>query len=472
MADVTIGGTAPDAVFEVDTSDSASELGSASIVVGDTEANRGISSGDRVVVQRPGGETWRGYVIGKPSRESEGTLEVQAADTRYELKQRDLSRVFYNMDAGAAVREAVEYEAEGRGERRIHEGGAISGWSSDAHVLELGGFDGERIHERGSDVVFVGLREGATGTFSAKYDGLPESAAPGGRVTRLETRMLVNDPGEQLSVEVELRDASGNSYTWGVDRPGTNFDVHELRAEEAEPSGSGGGPWLEYRFDVSGRLSENIGAAIDWASAYTFALRERDTDIGTSGVADTGRTITRRVDKSVLELLQDLETEEGFASWVDDDDELHFQQSGGEVTDKSVVRGETPVTSAKFNTDYDAVHNKVTVRGNPGKDVQVTIEDSASIAFYGVAPRSEPLVDEELQSDPEAEARGRGYLEEHAWDDTVAEFEVADSSYQAVSKGDAIYVDWPPRSLEGFFVVEEAESDSGGVVTLVLGVRA
>jgi hypothetical protein len=473
MVSVTIDGQQPDALIDVETGSQTGDLGKATIVVGDTQFNRvTFGSGDKVVVTRPNNQDWNGYVTGKPTKSDDGDVKIEALDTRYELKNLDIHRVFYDMDDGQVIREAVTKQADGLGRVTVHDGDSTTGWAADTPYFDRAELNSKQIHDRGGGLLFAGIPSGATGSYTLTFSNVPSTAIPGdGQVLKLATRLLVNDPGNQVTGEIELRDNAGNQYMWEVEYRGTDFNEYELRAADASTRGNlGSNGTLEYRFDISGEATDNIGLVVDWAATYPFQLTDRgESDISVTNVEDTGRSITRRTDKSALKLLQDLQTEAGFTSWLDSNDDLHFEQGGGSGPALQLVRGTTPVTKADFNTKYDTIDNKVTVQG--AGDIQRTLRDPASIAFYGVAPRSEPLVDEEIQTPGEAEDRGRGYLEANAWNDTVATFTVADTEFQRLSKGDAVYVKWPPQSVDGDFVVNKTTIDSAGVVTLDMGVR-
>jgi len=468
---VTIGGSEPEALFDVRNKDHLRELGDATIVVGDTAANRTIESGDKVVIDRPGSPTWRGYVSGKPTRQGKGEISVEAKDARYELQQLDLTQLFYDMDSGDAVKRAVLQEAEGRGEQNVHRGETLAGWTSDLPVFELANLPEVTINERGSDLIFGGLRKGASGSYRMTYTDVPAAAIPGsGQVLRLDTRVLVNDPGNQIAGEIELRDTSGTQFVWKVGHKGTGFNDYTLDAAEATSDGElAQDGALQYRFDVSGSLSDNSGIVVDWASTYPFTLKARDTDLTANSVQQTGRDVTRRANASILEFIDDMQTEDGYSSWVDTENDLHYEPAGGSVADKVVEYGVTAVTEASFDTNYDQITNRVTVRGNPDEDIQVTIEDSASIQYYGVSPRSKPIYDPEIQTQDAAEKRGRGFLDDNAWNDTTMTFELGDPAFRELQKGDALPIDWPPRNISGSFVVDEVEVDRAGLVTVKLG---
>ena len=471
MPSVTIGGTQPEAVLDITTGGaSGGTLGKATIVVGATQQNKSIGSGELVEITRAGTVEFVGYTTARPARTSEGTLEIEALDTRYELKEESVNRVFYDMDSGAIVRDLVEQRANALDERTVHRGDLLDDWSSDAPEFELCNISSRQLNDYGSDLLFVGFPEGTEGSYSATYTAVPDRAIPGdGQLLQLLTRVLENDAGDQITLIAELRDRANNSYVWEIDGR-TTFETHELLAEEASADGELTTPGtFEYRFEITGKLADNLGIAIDHAAVVPFDLQPRDTELTTNGVQTTGRSITRRVEKGALELLTDLETEDGYLSYADADNDLHYEPAGEQVDTLEIVEGETLITDAQFATDYNEVSNKVIVKGAEG--VQVTRRDPASIRYYGLSERAEPLVDRELQTTDEAADRGEGFLAENAWLDTVATFEIGDTDYEAVRSGQTMPVEWPSQGLSGTFKIEDKEVSAAGVVTVSLGAR-
>jgi len=73
-------------------------------------------------------------------------------------------------------------------------------------------------------------------------------------------------------------------------------------------------------------------------------------------------------------------------------------------------------------------------------------------------------------SDPttgELDEWAEGYLQKHAWDDTAAEFTVADSAFRDVQVGQSISVEWTPDDIgPAEFVVSSTETDDVGRVTI------
>lgn len=470
MPTVTIDGEEPEAIIDIKDNSQTEDLGSATIVVGDTAFNREtFSSGDKVVIDRATG-TWTGYLTANPKSESSGTIDLEAMDSRYELKNSNVSRPFFELDDGEVVRQVVMTTAEERGSEDIHRGSSLTGWTSDLDEFELGNLATKKLHEKGSDVLFGGIREGGSGTFSMKYSDVQARSVPGrANIYKLETRVWVNDTADQITLEVELVSEEGTPMVWEVSPSSGGFETHDLALEDAEPGSLEEPGTLEYRFNISGNLADNIGIALDYATTYTFEVQDRDTSLDPSGIRNTDRTITRRWDQSALEVVQDLEVEQNYQSWVDEDDVVHFEPVGGQQSDLQIVNGETAVVKADFDRDYDDVINEVKVQGD---GIQENVQDSESIRYYGVSPRDEPLVDESIKTSEEAKDRGNGYLQKNAWDEVAATFTIADSAYGEVPKGSSIFVDWPSSDLQGHFVVTQKSIDSAGYVELGVGVRA
>lgn len=480
--DVTIGGTTITDIFEIEYDNGRSKkLGEASVICANNTNNRSVGSGDEVTIKKNGTVDYTGFVSGKPTAAGSKNveLEIECIDKRAELKYQQVNRVFYQKDTGEIIRKAVNEKLQPYATQNekfgnfIHKGESTSNWSTDIPKFDIGNIANVSLEDIGSDFLFLGWPEGSgkdKDEYSLTYSSVPSDAIPGdGHVDTFYTRMLVNNAGEQFRVEVDLRDNYGNNYIWPLDLQGSRFAVHELKAEEAVTFADIGTKTttdgtLEYRFKIDGSLPESRGAAVDFASSIPYATSSRSTKISPTAVEDTGHVITRRVDRSIFAMIKEFSTEDGYVSYVDDNDVLHYEQGAQQAANLNIDYNSTPVINAKFNRDYQQIINKVTVQG--AGDIHVTLEDSASIDFYGISAREKPIVDKQIQTEQEAIRRGKGFLKSHAWDDSAFEFEIADSDFQSTRIGDEMQVTWPPENINGTFVVTQVESDYHGIVTL------
>ena len=473
--DVTVEGTPVDALIEVKPEDkSEGQLARTKVTCGNTASNRAIASGDAATVTKNGSVEFEGNVTKKPSKGSNNDfLELIVGDKRVELHYEEVHRPFYNMDTGDIIAEAVNKRAQTLSRRTVT-GGDESGseWESDIPVFEPASFSNKRYRERGSDVVFCGWREGAAGEHYARFTDVPASAIPGdGQIMRLSTRALANNSGDQIRGEVELVDNADNAYVWDLSRMTTDFQKYELRAEDARTnakigSNASGTGVLEYRFNLTGELSEARAVLIDYAETLPFSLKTRNTAVSPAEVQTTGRTITRRYDASIMEMLKELSTEDGFTSYVDQSEDLHYEPAGQSVASKSIDHSSTPVVDADIDRDYDRITNKLTVQGSGG--IQVTVQDKASVEFYGLSAREDNIVDKEIQTEREAQARGEAVLDDEAWHDTAMTFSVADASYTDVRVGQSMSVEWPPEDISGEYIVSATEVQDSGIVKVSL----
>jgi len=471
--EVLVEGTAVDALVDVKPKGSdEGNLARAQVVCGNTPANRAIQSADEVLINKNGTEEFDGSVVKKPTTGDKGDfLELVVADERAELFYEEVHRPFYDMDTGTLVEEAILQRAQTLNSVTVHAGDESgSEWDSDVPVFEKCGFTSKRYRDRGTDLIFCGWREGASGEYSVTYDSVPAAAIPGeGQISRLKTRLLANNTGDQIKGELELTDNAGKTYVWTLPRLNSNFETFNLRAEDATTSASigsvNGSPGtLEYRFALGGELSEPRAVLIDYAETLPFSLESRNTSLTATGVQTTGRTINRRYDATIMELLNELSEEDGFTSYVEEDD-LKYEPSGQTVAPKSIdFDGGTPVVDYSVERDYDRIVNKLTVQGSG--DIQVTVQDNASIEFYGLSPREEQLVDKEIQTSGEAQQRGEQILDSEAWHESALSFSVADSTFSDVRVGEAIQITWPPDDVDGEFIVSGKEIDNRGIVTL------
>lgn len=467
---VTIGGSNVDRVIDVTYGQKDEEaIGTAQVTAANTAGNRTFNYGEEVVVSRDGSEEFVGVLEKKPSTQSGLTVEFEALDKRVALQYEEVHRPFYNQDTGAIIREAVSERTEPRNPVTLFNGSDLNDLSADADIFELANIPSQRLYERGSDLLFLYWREESSGTFTLTYDAVPTNAAPDRRLLWVETRYLFNNAGGYFQGDLELRDHGGNNYVWDLKTPeGANFQTVRYRTEDAttddaELTSDG---TLQFRIEIRGNIPEPRAAVIDYARTRPFDLQNRGSpvDAPATTVQDSDREITRRFDSTILELIEQLSVEDGAVSFIDENDDLHYEPAGDQNAPVSIDYASTRVVDASFDRDATDIINKVTVQGDG--DLQAQVESPASIQFYGVSPREKPLVDKSIQTREDLLAFGKGFLSENAWDDSAFEFTVADRAYRDARVGQAIDVTWPPEDVDGSFIISSKDADGAGRVTL------
>lgn len=466
---VTIGGASVDGLMDVNFKGAdTEEIGEAEIEVKNNNFNRSFNYGEEVIVKRDGSTVWTGYLEKKPPTGDRNLrLNLTARDKREELQYVEVHRPFYDMDSGEVVRNMVNKAVDPQSPVFIHTGDDLTNWTSDIGTFELAQIPNQDINEYGTDLLFAYWEEGRTGEFTATFDSVPATAADDGQILWLETGFLFNNRGNFFEVEVELRDHSGTNYVWDLPIPdGTEYVEQKLPAEEATTSGAEltSNGTLEYRITISGELPEARAGVIDYARTRPFETGDRDTGFTVNNVQDTGRNIIRRMDSTVFEAVAKLATEDKAVSFIDENDDLHYQPAGDTDAPESITYSGTRVVEVEADKDATDITNKVTVQGAGG--LQRTLQDTGSIQFYGVSERAEPLVNKEIQNEDELRAYGEGYLDKNAWSDTDLTFTIADSAYKNVVVGQRIQVTWPPQDLDGTFTVSETETDTAGKVKI------
>lgn len=465
---VTVGGTSVDGLFEVNyKGEGTDELGQAEITVKNSATNRGFSYGEEVIIKRDGSTVWTGFLEKKPpTGERNLRLNLVARDKREELQYVEVHRPFYDMDSGDVVKEAVNKQVSPRSPIVLFDGSDTNNWTADTPVFELADIPAQNLNEYGSDLLFLYWGEGASGSFSVKFTNV-DTDIGNGRLLWFETRFLFNNPGGYFTGEVELQDADGNNYVWDMEIPsGVEFVESRYPAEEATTSGSSlsSDSTLEYRIDIEGSLPEARAAVLDYARARPFGLSSRSTGVSTADVQTSGRDIIRRFDGTVFEAIAQLATEDGAVSYVDANDDLHYEPSGDVDAPEEINYSSTRVTQVEAEKDATDIVNKVVVQG--AGDLQVNLKSSGSIQFYGVSEREQPLVDKSIQNEAELRDYGEGYLDENAWNDTDLTFTIADSAYQNVEVGQTMYVKWDPQDLDRDMTVSSVETDTVGRVAV------
>lgn len=470
MATVTIGGTTVDDLLDVTHSGKgSSELGTAKIAIPNTQANRdAYSYGEEVRISRNGSTEWVGFVSGKPSSNGGLELTVTAQDKRSVLHNSEVHRPFYDMDPGEVIRDAVQYRTAPRSPRIVFDGSTRTNASATTPIFEDANLPEHDLNRFGSDLWFLAWNEGATGTDRVTYDAVSATTAPAGRTLWVEVRFLVNNSGDYFSGTLELRDAGGNNYVWDLEVPqGASFVTRRYPAEEATPTGgslSSNGT-VQFRFDIDGELPERRAAVIDYCRIRPFALDARPTQLSVTGVENADRTITRRFDMTVFELVDQLATEDNAASFVEDST-LYFRPTGSTAAPTNISYTSTRVTGADVTRDASDIINQVTVQG--AGNLQKTLRSSGSIDYYGVSERAKPLIDTSIQSEEELIAWGEGYLNDNAWQDTDLSFTVADAVFSEVQVGQTMFVEWDPEGISGLWSVASVETDAAGFVTINL----
>jgi len=469
---VEVEGIEPTDVVDVSyTNAKGNQIGTAKITVANTGANRSLFvSGADVTITEGGSRVWSGEVIGKPSNadRSNLTVEIEAETKAAQAEYGKVNRPFIAMSRSDILREAVDFEVDERiRSRMISTASSTTDWSSSAPIFERTN-DTIGINEYGSNTLFIGMPGGTSGTVTTTYDSIPSNATPGRRLLALETRFLVNNAGDLFDAFVELTDHDGIRYRWEVDLPtGAGWNMVELPFDDADVTTDAGDPRFTLRLEITGTLPDSRAAAIDMVRATPFSLRSRGSGIDVNAF-DTDDEITRRVDKSILTLANELATEAGATVYVDTDDVIRFEQAGTRTFDKSIDYADDSiaVVDVDVNRDYD-VKNQVVVQGKD--DLQASFEDSASIQFYNVeAPRPEPINDPSLRTRDQLEARARGFLRENAWDDSAITFTLAGSDWREATVGEVIPVDWPPEDIVGDFEIDAVGRTTEGYTQIGL----
>ena len=465
---VTVDGTPVDGVISVNFGgEGTGLLASAEVEAENTDTNLGFGYGDEVVIKRSGVEEFRGRLSGKPSI-GDRNLKVllRARDEREVLKDEEAHRVIYDRDSGQAIREAATQRSKPRDPTDIFVADDLSGWDGSAvDVFELAGLSEQSLANRGTDLVYLHFGAGSTGDFSVTYSGVP-GAISDGRLLWLETRTMFNNAGDFFTVEVELRDNSGYSYVWDLPTSaGSQPTKERLLAEEARTDGTlSTDGTVEYRITIDGQLPEARAGVLDYARARPFALEPRGNGLDVSGVQDSGRRITRRVDSSILTLISTLAEEEGATSRIEED-RLIYESAGNTATTVEIQSGQTPVVGVDVRRANADIANKITAQG--AGDLQKQYKSPSSIQFYGEVPKEDTIVNDNIQSEAELDEWAEGYLQTHAWDDTAAEFTVADSAFRDVKVGQSIPVEWTPDDIgPAEFIVSSTETDDVGRVTI------
>lgn len=439
------------------------ELGTAKVLLSKNATSLQVEYGSPLEIRRDGQTEFVGNVEKKPSSSGGIGVEVTARDRREALKFSEVHRPFYQKNTGLIIRTMVEEKSQQLPEKPLVAGDDLETVESTFPVNELGDLPNKNLHNYGTDFLYAFLPEGANGEYRFRFSDLDPNVIRSDRLVWVKLRYLVNATGDQFSGELELRDDDGINYVWDLELPDTKeFTEREYRAEKATPENAvlTEDNTLEFRVALDGELPEDRAVAFDYAGISTYAVEDRNLDIDPSGVPDTDRDITRRLDETLFASIAQFAEEEDAVSYVDQNDVLYYESSGDTPAPGVIDYNTTRVTEFNVNRDATDIVNKVTLRG--ADDLQVTMRESASIEFYGVSERSQPKTNEKIQTREELVEWGENYLSDEAWEDGAVEATVAEPAFRNTRPGQAISVVWPPEDILQTFTVGGVENDATG----------
>lgn len=469
------GSVLPDVVDISYGKDSGDTIGTAELTVANTPSNRAmISSGDTVDIFESTSDgfdkKWSGEVITKPSNASRRglTLELEVESTAAQLEYAKVNRPFIELSTGDMIRQAVEKIRDPSvSEVFAYEGTTVSGWNGNAPDLSLIGDDAGVI-SRGDDGLYAGLPESGTGEYAVEYTDLTSDAVPGRRIEKVETRLLINDTGGMFDGVVILVDDDGIRYEWDLDLVGAQeFKTYELAVEDADVTSGAGDKRIRFEFTTDGTIPEERAFAIDYIKTVPFDLIDREIGV-TTNISDTDFVTTRRVDGSVLKMVDNFATEDGATAYVDKENVLNYLSDGDTSADVGISYYDPSLNVVDVSVDRDFdVRNRVTVQGKDG--IQASYEDTGSIQFYNTeAPKEEPINDPSLRTREQLRRRARGFLNDKAWDDGALSFTIGNSEFLDVEPGQVMPVDWPPEDISGIFQVGSVNRTASGYANVSL----
>lgn len=492
---VRVDGTVVTNVFDVSYERGKDEsIGSATVTVANTPTNRALFAPASDVDITPAGETdpvWSGEVIGSPSNTQTRNLklEVEAETKAAQLEYAQVSRPFIERTNAEIIDKAVQFERDRSvGDERIFDGTAVDDVTTNADNVEPLTADGVSRSPTGDpDSLYVDFADGRSGPFDVTID-VP-AAVPGRRLDTITIRSLFASAGGYFRGFFIFVDDGGIAYKWSTDiTGGEGFETTKYPVEDAAVSSNASD--FEYSndddfgdfdtsydppaltpntfriaADTSGAIPETRAFAIDTVDALPFAVVERGLGV-TTDVRETEFVSTRRVNGSVLEVAREFAEEDSRSVYVTEDDVLQY----GTVEDAQApftIEEDDPdiaIIDASFDRDFD-VRNRVTIQGRG--DLQVTFEDSGSIAYYNrEVAKPEPIVDPSIRTREQAQRRARGFLRDEAWEDGSISFTSASPVFADARPGQILPIDWPSEDVSGQFIIYSTGRDESGYYNL------
>jgi hypothetical protein len=323
------------------------------------------------------------------------------------------NRIFYETDSGKARRKAIQEKVEERGLEIADTGDNLNGVSSNAPVFELADFSQISPQQVGSDLLFVGFPEGNTNTSASYQVTFDNIDFQGDEFQRLKIRMIANNLGDVFDFEIEYQ-VAGTNYIWTrpeFDGAGT-LNLNPARAT-SEGSQLSTNNKLQIRISLQGQLVESRAVLIDSVQINSLDVSQRNIPFDSVDIQDTGRQITRIVDKSLNEFLYTLDEADDGNTIVTTDNDIIYKSVDDQKADLR-IDNDTPLIDFTVEDDTDRITNQVTI---DGEGFKITVKDSASIGFYNDKVRKQRDINETITRRSDAERRAVGVLQNKAFVD-------------------------------------------------------
>lgn len=176
---------------------------------------------------------------------------------------------------------------------------------------------------------------------------------------------------------------------------------------------------------------------------------------------------------SAFEICKELAKNIDYKFGIDDDRYVIFSDRLFDDSGITLERGSDYIVDSKFTEQGKEVINRVSVYGGvvSGVQIQALIDDHASQLYYGTVENpyisEEEIVDTDIVTLEEANARGNAYLRENAWSIRAGDIVTVGTKLRNIRPGQLINLKILDKGIDGSFLILEKEFDLSDRTTTI-----
>jgi hypothetical protein len=411
-----------------------------------------LSLNEEITIKENGTPVFKGDITKIPTEDRKGTKTIRIyGDFAKLFDFQSNGRVFFEEDSGTVIDNLIQEDIEIKNRNVLFDGSSLTNVSTtNFDYVELGDFRQIHPSDFGGDVVVCGLQQGKAGDYSVTISNVEIS---NDELLKLGVRFVLNNISNEFDLEIEYRE-NGKNYNWFLPDADRVIDI-DLNPAQASPEPkivdqnqlSTNGK-IQFRLQ-STKLIGRRAIGIDGITAISANIVNRNVPFSTVDIPQTGRTITRKFQENVSEVLFELSREEQGNIITTPDGtvklkEAYSNQSGLEITDS------TDVFDFYRDADLNAVVNRVVVEGD---GFTIARKEPNSIQFYDTT-NTESIRDPSIKNKSDAEDKAEEFLRENAFVDTQLEVILPPIEYWKQAEiGDQIRVN--RDGIKGDFLIRD-----------------
>lgn len=436
----------------------------AKITIPETSTTESFSLGDDAKLYENGNIIFRGTYEGHKQSDDKGFIDLKIDGYKQYLSNQRVNRLFIREDTGDIIKSAINKKSSHKDKRVVYQGNSTTNVSTtNTEYFELLDADSSKYSKIGDNMVWQGWEKGTSSVTDTVTISNITDLKDG--IDNLQIR-IIDNISIQANVKIKLY-AYSTEFIFNLDNSenrGNIYTFYPGKAEEINSSNRNGE--IDIEVEINGEIQEGRAIGIDYIALTPYILEDRNINIDTSGINTTGRTISRRFDSSLNDLIEQLEKEDNYDFTVNEKKAVYRPSSKDKVTDMSIIKGSTDIVSVSENTDIQDVKNNVQIQAQ--KDKNINMKNPSSTEEYGNQERNETRVNTNIRTEQEAKSAAQGELKKTAFNKSTYTFSIMNDKYESLIEevGNRIEVQY--EDLNGFYKIINVNTSDERIVEVTI----